>query len=46
MCAQQASMVLQVLVDDVISEALEADNLVLQNMLTSKHVQVLFYVHS
>lgn len=36
---------LQVVVEDAISEALEADNLILQNMSTSKYVQVQSMLH-
>lgn len=37
--AVQETGVLQLVVDDVITESLEADNLVLQNMSSSKYVQ-------
>ena len=45
-CALQSSAVLQIVVDDATTEALEADNLILQNMSSSKYVQVIFYTHS
>jgi hypothetical protein len=36
----QDSVVAEVVVDEIIIETLEADNLVLQNMSSSKYVQV------
>ena len=36
----QESGVMQLVVDEVITETLEADNLTLQNLSASKHVQV------
>ena len=41
-CGVQESGVMQLVVDEVISETLESDNLILQNLSANKHVQVPF----